>query len=351
MRSGSDGARILSIDALRDLAAKALAASRTSPANAACVAEALVAADADGIASHGVSRVPFYADQAISGKVDGHAEPRRSWPRPGVVAVDARDGFAYPAIRLALDAGLEWVRETGCVFVVVSNSHHAGAGGRHVERMAEAGIVALGFSNSPAGIAPWGGHAGTFGTNPVAFACPRRGTAPLVVDLSLAVAARGKVMLAAGRGDPIPQEWALDAQGHPTTDPEAALDGGTMAPIGGAKGAALALVVELLTAAIASSNLGFEAGSFFTPDGPPPRIAQSFILIDPGVAPDGNFVSRTETLLAAILDQPGTRLPGARRLEARERARRDGIAIPGSLYDDLVRRSNLKPHGQPGTTP
>ena len=338
----SDGARTLSIDALRVLATEALAASRTSPANAACVAEALVAADADGIASHGVSRIPFYADQAISGKVDGHAEPRRWWPRPGVVGVDARGGFAYPAIRVALDAGLERAREAGCVFAVVSNSHHAGAGGYHVERVAEAGIVALAFSNSPAGIAPWGGRTGTFGTNPVAFACPRRGAAPLVVDLSLAVAARGKVMLAARRGDPIPRGWAFDAQGRPTTDPDAALDGGTMAPIGEAKGAALALVVELLTAAIASSNLGFEAGSFFTPDGPPPRIAQSFILLDPGVAPGGDFVSRTETLLAAILDQPGTRLPGARRIEARERARRDGIAIPASLHDDLVSRA-----GQP----
>ena len=335
----SNDSTTLSIDALRALAVNVLAASRTSPANAACVADALTAADAGGIASHGVSRVPSYADQAISGKVDGHAEPRLSSPRSGVVTVDARDGFAYPAIRLALDAALERVRETGCVFAVISNSHHAGASGYHVERMAEAGVVALALSNSPAGIAPWGGHVGTFGTNPVAFACPRRGAAPLVVDLSLALAARGKVMLAAKRGDPIPQGWALDAQGRPTTDPNAALDGGTMTPIGGAKGAALALIVELLTGAIASSHLGFEASSFFVADGPPPRIAQSFILIDPAIAPGGDFAVRTETLLGAILGQPGTRLPGARRLKARERAKRDGVTIPTSLYEDLAARA------------
>ncbi len=330
----------LGIDELRTLAADALSASGIASEHARCVADALVAADADGIASHGVSRIPFYADQARSGKVDGYAVPICTSPKNAVVAVDAGNGFAYPAIRVALDRASEKIEENGCVFALIANSHHAGSIGHHVERMADKGLIALAFSNSPAGIAPWGGSVGTFGTNPVAFACPRRRPPSLVIDLSLARVARGKVMLAAKRKESIPSDWALDAKGHPTTDPTIALEEGTMTPIGGAKGAALAMVVELITAALASSNLGFEAGSFFTPKGKPSRIAQSFFLMDPKIAPAGDFIDRVECLCQAMLAQPGVRLPGAKRHLAREKTRKDGISIPAALHADLLARAN-----------
>ncbi|MBF2759607.1 MAG: Ldh family oxidoreductase [Ectothiorhodospiraceae bacterium AqS1] len=331
--------RTLAIDELHSLAVDALIASKIAADNARCVADALVAADADGIASHGVSRIPFYADQALSGKVDGYALPRCSSPRNAVVAVDADNGFAYPAIRIALDRALERIEENGCVFALIANSHHAGAMGHHVERIADRGAMALAFSNSPAGIAPWGGSVGTFGTNPVAFACPRRRPPSLVIDLSLAQVARGKVMLAAKRKESIPSDWALDARGRPTTDPVIALEEGTMAPIGGAKGAALAMIVELITAALASSNLGFEAGSFFTPDGAQAGIAQSFVLVDPMIAPSGDFIDRAESLIQAMLAQPGVRLPGDSRYIAREKSRKNGIPIPTALYADLSARA------------
>jgi (2R)-3-sulfolactate dehydrogenase (NADP+) len=196
--------------------------------------------------------------------------------------------------------------------------------------------MALGFSNSPAAIAPWGGNKGSFGTNPIAFACPRAGQPPLVIDLSLSTVARGKIMLAAQRGETIPDDWAQDAQGRPTTDPRAAL-AGTMQPLGGAKGAALALMVEILTASLTGANPAFRASSFFETEGPPPGVGQLFLVFDPRrFNPD--FDHAVAELLAHVLDQDGTRLPGSLRLQCRERSRREGILLPATLLADLRRR-------------
>lgn len=330
--------KTVSVDELLALATGALAAANTSPDHAAMVAEALVAADAEGLSGHGVSRVPFYADQALSGKVDGRAVPEVRVTASGAVYVDARDGFAYPAIRLGLDRALSLVGDAGTVSVAVTNSHHSGSSGYHVEHIANHSCIALGFTNSPSAMAPWGGHKGTFGTNPIAFACPRRNHAPLVIDLSLSKVARGKIMVAAQKGEGIPLGWALDAEGQPTTDANAAM-AGTMVPIGDAKGAALALMVEILTAALTGAHFAYEASSFFTAEGPPPRIGQFFLVIDPRVFAGARFTARVEELIAQIRAQEGTRLPGDRRLAQREKARREGIVIPEPLYQDLVRRA------------
>jgi (2R)-3-sulfolactate dehydrogenase (NADP+) len=230
------------------------------------------------------------------------------------------------------------VKSVGVVGVGVTNSHHSGVVGYHIEPLAERGLVALALGNSPAGIAPWGGAKALFGTNPIAFACPRENGAPLVIDLSLSKVARGKVMVAAQRGAPIPDGWALDAAGRPTTDAPAAL-GGTMVPMGEAKGAALVLMVELLAAALTGAQFGYEASSFFDAKGPPPRVGQFFLVIDPAAFAGPGFVARVEVLLTAILDQKGTRLPGDRRHTQRFKARVEGITIPDELHQDLVRRS------------
>ncbi|OBS10851.1 Ldh family oxidoreductase [Acidihalobacter prosperus] len=324
---------------LIDLVARALINAGTREDNARCVAAALVAADLDGLSSHGVSRLPSYADQAASGKVDGHARPTIESPATAALCVDARCGFAFPAIAAGLEAALARVRETGVVALAVRNSHHFGVAGHPVEHAAQRGIAALAFGNSPAGIAPWGGSKAIFGTNPIAFATPRVGQEPLVVDLSMSKVARGKVMVARDRNQPIPDDWALDAQGRPTTDPRAVLEGGTMLPMGDAKGAALTLVVEILAAGLTGSRFGFEASSFFTADGDPPRVGQLFILLDPVRLGGESYPQRLERLIEAIVSQPGTRLPGERRLSARARHRAEGIELPDALYDEIRRRA------------
>ncbi len=316
------------------LAAAALAAGGASATAAQATARALVAAEADGQAAHGLSRVPAYASQVRSGKVKGSAVPAATRVAPGVLRVDAGLGFAYPAIDLALEGLVPLARSQGIAVAAIHRSHHFGQVGAHAERLAEAGLVALVFGNTPKAMAFYGGRRAMLGTNPLAFAAPVAGGAPLVVDLALSVAARGKIVAAQKAGKTIPSDWAVDRDGNPTTDPGAAL-AGTLSPIGGAKGGALALMVEILGAALTAGAFGWEASSFFDAEGAPPDMGHLFIAIDPGPVSGGAFGARMATLAAAMAEEPEVRLPGSRRLAARARARTEGITVPPALLGEL----------------
>jgi (2R)-3-sulfolactate dehydrogenase (NADP+) len=315
------------------LVVRTLARCRTSVENARSVARALIAAEADGLKGHGLSRLPMYAAQAKVRKVDGTFTPVASHPRPGLVSIDAGYGFAFPALELA-EAGLLTVTKTqGLAAAAIRKSSHAGAAGLPVERLAENGLVALMFVNTPGAMAPWGGSKALFGTNPVAFACPLHGRPPLVIDLSLSKVARGNVMAAKQRGEKIPEGWALDENGQPTTDPDAALRG-TMVPMGDAKGTALALMVELLAAGLTGAKFAAEASSYLDADGPPSGTGQLILAFDPA-AFGGGLPMRFDTLAQAIEAQPGARLPGTRRLKAREKAKADGLTISDALMAEI----------------
>ncbi len=320
----------LSLADAEALVAGALERNATSPGNAAVTARALVAAEADGLAGHGLSRVASYAAQARTGKVDGTATPVVHHPAVAVAAVDAAHGFAYPALDAAGRALLEITPTTGVAAASIRRSHHAGAAGQPVERLARDGLVALLFANSPPAIAPWGGKRALFGTNPIAFACPRPGTEPLVVDLSLSKVARGQVVAAAQHGEAIPDGWAFDEEGRATTDPEAAL-AGTMAPLGDAKGTALALMVEILAAGLTGAHFASEASSFLDAEGPPPGTGQLLLAFDPATLGGDDALARIATLAAAIEAEPGARLPGRRRFERRARARTEGLEVRAEL--------------------
>ena len=334
----------LALDELRDLVVAGLVAHATHPANARPAADALLAAEMDGQAGHGLSRVPFYAAQSASGKVDGHAVPRAEPVGPCAWRIDACNGFAFPALDLALEKLAATVPTAVIGIATVFRSHHAGQAGYQVERLAQAGLIGLMFSNTPKAIAPWGGTSPLFGTNPIAFAAPRPDAPPLVIDTSLSRVARGKIMLAARRGERLPEGWALDAAGEPTTDPEAAL-AGSMLPMGEAKGAALVLMVEILAAALTGARFGFEASSFFDGEGPPPGVGQTLIAIDPRPLSGGTFDTRLETLLASILDQPGTRLPGTDKSARREQAENEGIEVAAPLLAELRELARRSQHG------
>ena len=308
------------------LAAEILESAGTAPTAARSVAEALVRAEADGLSSHGLARLPTYCAQVVSGKVAGDATPILTRIGAAAARIDAADGFAYPAFDVAIEAIVEMAAASAVAVVAVANSHHFGVAGHHVERIAERGLVGVVFGNSPAGIAPWGGTAKLFGTNPVAFAFPRREHPPLVVDLSLSRQARGKIMLAAQEGRSIPEGWALDEHGAPTTDAQAAL-AGSMIPIGEAKGAALVMAVELMAAALTGSHFGYEASSFFTDAGDPPRVGQLLLAFDPKPLSAGTFPGRIEALVSEIEQQRGTRLPGTRRLANRAATGAEGLTV------------------------
>jgi len=316
------------------LIASALVRSRTSERNAASVADALLEAELAGQGGHGLRRVAAYAAQAKAGKVDGFAHPALEQRRPAVLAVDAANGFAYPAMDLALQPLGECARSQGIAIAGFRRSHHCGVAGVTVERYARAGLIALMFANSPAAMAPWGSNRPLFGTNPIAFAAPISDAEPLVVDVSLSKVARGKIMAASQKGTPIPPDWAFDTEGQPTTDAKAAL-AGTMAPLGDAKGTALALMVELLAAGLVGANYAYEASSFFDDKGNPPGVGQTIICIDPAAFGGAAVVKRFAEMTGMVADAPGARLPGYRRHALKQKLLKEGIAVDETLLAEI----------------
>lgn len=325
---------ILTLDQAQALVTDALLRCGTSSTAADSTARALVSAEADGLRGHGLSRVPAYAAQVRAGKVKGDAAPSVTQPRPGLLAVDAAHGFAYPALdRVVADLpGI--ARVQGVAAAGIRRSHHCGAAGRPVEALAEQGLVAILFANTPAAMAPWGGARAVLGTNPVAFAAPLPGRAPVVIDLSLSKVARGAVVSARQRGEAIPEGWALDAEGRPTTDPSAAL-AGTMLPLGDAKGIALALMVEILAAGLVGARFAGEASSFLDAAGDPPGTGQLILALD-ATALATDALERFAVLAGSIEAQPGARLPGSRRLALRARAEAEGLTIPEILLAEIA---------------
>ncbi len=326
---------ILSTDEAIRLAAAAFENAGAAAPMAASTALALVAAEIDGHAGHGLSRVPSYAAQLRTGKADGRAEPVMSRPKPATLRIDVGHGFAYPALDLAVETLPAMAAEFGLAAAGLFNSHHIGQAGRAAERLADQGLVALVLSNTPPAMALPGGTRAMLGTDPVAFAAPMSGREPLVIDLALSQVPRAKIVAAAKTGQPIPPGWATDAFGRPTTDSEAAL-AGALTPIGGAKGAVLAVMVEILCASLAGGRFGWQATSFFEAEGAPPAIGQMIIAFAPvGFTGDG-FAAGMRELAAAFAAEEGLRLPGDSRLERRLRARSQGIEIDDALAATLV---------------
>ncbi len=297
-------------------------------------ARALVAAEIAGQSGHGLTRVQLYAQHMREGRAKGDAMPRIAHDKGAACVIDAQSGLAFLAMELAAREAIRRAREFGAAFCGVRNSHHCGAMDYHLAPLATAGLVGLAFTNSPAAINAWGGKQPLFGTNPIAAAFPSKAGPPLVIDLSLSEVARGKIMVAAKEGRPIPLGWAVDRDGKPTTDAKAALTGSLFA-IGGAKGAMLALTVELLCVALTGAKFGFDNDSYFEP-GNPASIGHALIAIDPAALAGADaYFERVETLVAAMATDASVRLPGTRRQQLAADARANGIEIPETLLQQL----------------
>jgi len=320
---------------LLELARRALERAGARAAMAERAAQHLVQAEAQGLPTHGMSRVPFYCAMLKNGRADGTATPTMRAERGAVCLIDNRDALPYEACAWAIDEIVGRARRNGIGFAGITNSGHVGVLGVHLLAVARAGLVGFAFTNSPAAIPAWGGRKALFGTDPVAAVFPRPGGDPLVIDLALTTVIRGKIMLAAQRGERIPEGWALDRDGKPTTDPKEAIEHGSMFPIGGVKGAMLALMFELICTALTGAAIGPEADSFFAEQGNRPRVGQAFVAIDPGaLAGRERYFERVETVVTAMRADPEVRLPGARRFAAGQRAAAEGLEVP----DDLLKR-------------
>jgi len=295
----------------------------------------LVRAEEQGLPTHGMSRVPFYCSMLRKRRADGAAQPAMIADRAATCLIDNRDGLPYVSAQWAIEEVIQRARRNGIGFAGIRNSAHVGVLGIHLLPVAQAGLVGFAFTNSPAAIPAWGGKKALFGTNPVAAAFPRKDARPLVIDLAMTTVVRGRIMMAMRRGERVPEGWALDRHGKPTTDPKEAIEHGSLFPIGGAKGAMLALMFELVCAALTGSAIGPEADSFFSEEGNVPRIGQSFIAVDPGaLAGMEKFSERVETVVRTMLADPEVRLPGARRFAA-EASSRKGIEVPDELIAQI----------------
>ena len=325
----------ISVGELTQRVKSAFIRSNVNDLNAQTVADALVKAEIDGKFGHGVSRVMSYAAQSKIGKVDGNAEPLVSQNKPGVLSVDASNGFAYPAIKMLTDLLPKIAHLQGIAMGGVYRSHHFGVAGHIVEKIADMGMVSLLFGNTPSAIAPWKGNKALFGTNPLAFGAPTENGKHLIIDLAVSKVARGKILKASQENKKIPLGWAVDQYGIDTDDPKDALKG-TMLPFGDAKGSALALMIEILAAAITGSNFAYEADSFLDTNGKPPNVGQLLIIIDPeAMGSKKRFFNKIGSMMESILAQEGTRLPGSNRFLLREKAAKKGLNIDQKILGEI----------------
>jgi len=326
----------LTLDEVRDLATRCLMAAGADAANAAAVADTVTKAERDGCTSHGLFRIPGFCLSLASGKVDGAAEPTVETLAPGVLRVDNRRGLASRGLEVAMPPLIEAARAQGIAAAALVNSHHHSALWPEVEMIADAGLVGLALTASKSAVAPAGGTKPLFGTDPMAFAWPRPdGRPPLVFDQASSALARGEIMIAERDGHTLPEGIGVDSEGNPTTDPGAILKGAQLA-FGGYKGAALALMIELLSGALIGQPTGFEATAQDNNDGGPVTNGELLIAMDPARFGDvDDAAARGEALFAEILKQEGTRLPSDRRFQNRARDPHPGTEVPDALMEKL----------------
>ena len=329
----------LTLDEVRDLATRTLMALGASQDNADAVADVITAAERDACKSHGLFRLPGYGIALRNGRINGKSVPEVTELAPSVIQVDAKGGFAPLALKVGRAPLAEKARSQGIAAMPLVNSYHFAALWYEVEALAEQGLVAFAFVNSRSYVAPAGGTEPLFGTNPMAFGWPRKGRPPLVFDQASSASARGEIMIHKRDGKPIPQGWAIDREGRPTTDPAAALAGAQL-PFGGYKGSAIALMVELMASGLPGSHFGFEAAAEDTGDGGPAKGGELLLAMDPArFVPGGDgaaSLDHAERLFGRLLGQEGTRLPSDRRYAARQRTPTEGIRIPKQLHEDIL---------------
>ncbi|MEX5684522.1 MULTISPECIES: Ldh family oxidoreductase [Pseudomonas] len=331
----------LSFDALTGLLEKIFLRHGTSADVARVLAQNCAGAERDGAHSHGVFRIPGYVSTLQSGWVNGQAVPVVEDVASGFVRVDAGNGFAQPALAAARALLVEKARSAGIAVLAIRNSHHFAALWPDVEPFAYEGLVALSVVNSMTCVVPHGADRPLFGTNPIAFAAPQAGGAPIVFDLATSAIAHGDVQIAARKGERLPVGMGVDSLGQPTQDPKAILEGGALLPFGGHKGSALSMMVELLAAALTGGNFSFEFDWSNHPGARTPWTGQLLIVIDPSKAAGQSFAERSQELVRQMHGVGLKRLPGDRRHQQRAKAATDGIQLDAQTLANLRELAGL----------
>lgn len=316
---------------LRQLAADALSARDVPSADAVLVADSLVDAELEGQASHGFIRLPFVLARLRVGLINPRPSMRLTRGRAAVAVLDADNCLGPVAGMRAVEAATEQALAVGAGVVAVRRSNHLGSLGFYLRRFTASRVIGLAFTNTPPAMPPPGGRTPYLGTNPIAAGFPTSGE-PVIVDLATSQVARGRILKAAQVGEQIPEGWALDAVGQPTRDPEAAIEG-SLLPLGGHKGFALALLVEVLSGVLSAAGVGPEVSGTFVESDRESNVGHCVVAIDPAPLVPG-FAERMDRLTEDIR-RLGGRVPGDRRHSERARRLTEGIDLSDELVEEL----------------
>ena len=341
----------LTVDELDRLLRKAFVRQGISEAHAALLATTVGLAERDGTGSHGLTRLPGYMAALASGWINARPAAKLTERAPGLLHVDADNGFAQVALSRASQALVEKARTLGLASLSISNSHHFAALWPDVEPFARQGLLAITAVNSRSLMVAWGSRTKVLGTNPMAFACPRGEGDPIVWDQASSVMSQGDVRLHAIAGKALPPGAAVDAQGRPTTDPAAVLDGGALLPFGEAKGSSIAFMIEVLAAALSGGRFGFQDASPGVPGAITSNAGQFLLLIDTERAAADRFAERIEDLIGNLRAAGTSRMPGDRRYSRRLEAERAGVDIGESDGAFLYRSAGEQPPAISATNP
>ena len=304
----------ITLDEIEITTRTALERHGAAPWIAAEVARAVRKAEAVGNRICGLYYLESYCTQLSSGRVNGDVEPQVTRPRPGAVHVDARFGFAQPAFARALPMAVEAARDCGVASLAVGHAHTCTSVGYFTEQIARAGLIGLGMTNASPIVAPPGGKTRVLGTNPIAFSVPDgQGGVAMQFDQSTTTVALGKITMAKAAGESIPEGWAVDADGAPTTDPVAAL-AGSLVSMGGYKGWGFGLMAELLAAGLTGGVVSRTVKPLKAPEGPPHDLGQYYLLMDPDTS--GTFFDRLAQVEEGVALDEGARMPGQGKREA-----------------------------------
>lgn len=316
-----------------------LTASRVPEDEAKIVSSVLVQTSLDGIDTHGISRLPVYLKCLSNGRIN----PKPAIQKKGstaVVNVDGDNGLGQLVAYRAMEIAIDLAKIYGIGFVTVKNSNHFGAASVYCKMATRKQMIGQVYTNTPSAIPPWGGIAPYLGTNPIAYGFPN-GDQPVVIDMSSSTVARGNIILAANEGRTIPEGWAIDKYGKPTTNAKTALEGSIL-PIGGAKGYALALAVEVMSGIISGAAYGKHVGWMYDDDVEPVNIGHSFFAMDISqLMPVDDFIQRMRDMIREIKETPKAegmkeiRIPGERRKLIAEKRKKEGIPINDGLLKEL----------------
>ncbi|MFG1424560.1 Ldh family oxidoreductase [Roseixanthobacter glucoisosaccharinicivorans] len=328
---------------LTAFAAELLAAAGLCPAHAALSAECLVFADLRGTESHGVSRLPSYAAAVRRGLLNTAPNIAITPLAPGAARVDGDNAVGFVTAQRAMQEAVNLAKTQGIGAASVLHGNHFGVGAFFAAEAMAQDCIAMIMCNAAPAVAPWGSRVATLGTNPLTLGVPGGTFAPLLLDMATSVVAKGRIRLAAARGEAIPADWALTAQGEATTDAAAAMDG-VLLPLGGPKGSGLALFIDLLSGVLSGAAFGLQTRNMYQEGDGMPNVGYFFVAIHiPAFMPMEMFRARYDMLMRDVKAGPPAAgfseilLPGERASAAAERGRREGVAIADTTLAALAK--------------